>query len=224
MAENVINMDKIIGKIQNLFDLANNNSNEHEAIAAAMKAQELMAKYHVEMSQLDGNNDEEMYKAVYENTSKHEMKNWKTRLAVVIARNFCCKYYLISHGRGNMDVVFYGYKKDATIALEVFTFLYESGNKFAVRYYNQCKKNYENTKGVMNTYLQGFVAGIKDVLDKQCTALMIVVPKEVEDSFTEMTKDFGHKSTKLNTTYDPKAYDTGRSDGKATMSSRSLAG
>lgn len=224
MAENTINMDKIIIKIQNLFDLSNNNSNEHEAIAAAMKAQELMAKYHVELSQLDTGNDKEMYKAVYKNTSKHEMKNWKTRLAIVVARNFCCKHYLTSHGRGNMDVVFYGYKKDATIALEVFTFLYESGNKFAVRYYNQCKKNHEDTKGVMNTYLQGFVAGIKDVLDKQCTALMIVVPKEVEESYAEMSKNFGTTHTKLNATYDPKAFDTGRSDGKTAMSSKAIEG
>ena len=224
MAENTINMDKIINKIQNLFDLSNNNSNEHEAIAAAMKAQELMAKYHIEMSQLEGDNCEEMYKAVYENTSKHEMKNWKTRLARVISRNFCCKFYLITHGRGNMDVVFYGYKRDAIIALETFTFLYESGNKFAVRYYNKCKKNHEDTKGVMNTYLEGFVAGIKDVLDKQCTALMIIVPKEVEDSYAEMSKGFQSKSTKINAAYDPKAYNTGRSDGKAAISSKSLAG
>lgn len=215
-------MEKILTKIQNLFDLANNNSNENEAIAAAMKAQELMAKYNIELSQLNDDADKEMYKAVYENTSKHEMKNWKTRLANVIARNFCCKYYMIQHGRGNSDVVFYGYKKDATIALEVFTFLYESGNKFAVRYYNKRKKDGFNTKGLMNTYLLGFVAGIKDVLDKQCKALMIVIPKEVKDSYAEMSKDFGTKSTTVKTTMDHQAWSDGHYDGKATMSARAI--
>lgn len=37
-------MEKILNKIKNLLDLANNNPNENEAIAAALKAQELMAK------------------------------------------------------------------------------------------------------------------------------------------------------------------------------------
>ena len=32
-------MEKIIVKIQNLLDLANNNPNENEAVAAALKAQ-----------------------------------------------------------------------------------------------------------------------------------------------------------------------------------------
>jgi hypothetical protein len=215
-------MEKILTKIQNLFDLANNNPNENEAIAAAMKAQELMAKYNIELSQLNGDADKEMYEAIYRNTSKHEMKNWKTRLANVIARNFCCKYYLINHGRGKSDVVFYGYKKDATIALEVFTFLYESGNKFAVRYYNKRKKDGFSTKGLMNTYLLGFVAGIKDVLDKQCKALMIVIPKEVEDSYTEMSKNFGTSHTTVRTTRDDQAWSDGHYDGKATMQARAI--
>ena len=215
-------MEKILTKIQNLFDLANNNPNENEAIAAAMKAQELMAKYNIELSQLNDDANKEMYKAVYENTSKHEMKNWKTRLAHVIARNFCCKYYLINHGRGKSDVVFYGYKKDAIIALEVFTFLYESGNKFAVRYYNKRKKDGFNTKGLMNTYLLGFVAGIKDVLDKQCKALMIVIPKEVEDSYTEMSKDFGTSHTTVRTIRDDQVWSDGHYDGKAAMSARAI--
>ena len=37
-------MEDIIKKIKNLMDLANNNPNQHEALAAALKAQELMAK------------------------------------------------------------------------------------------------------------------------------------------------------------------------------------
>lgn len=46
-------MEKILNKIKNLLDLANNNPNENEAIAAALKAQELMAKYNIELDQLD---------------------------------------------------------------------------------------------------------------------------------------------------------------------------
>lgn len=44
--------EKIIEKIKNLMDLASNNPNQNEAMAAALKAQELMAKYNVHMTNL----------------------------------------------------------------------------------------------------------------------------------------------------------------------------
>lgn len=215
------NMEKILNKIKNLLDLANNNPNEHEAMAAALKAQELMAKYDIDSSALDSDKSEkELYKAIVHDTGKHEMKKWKVNLARVIARNFCCKYYFIT-GDG-MSVVFYGFKKDATIAAEVFKFLYAAGNKLAVRYYNQCKKEGRNTRGVMNTYLDGFCDGIKDVLDRQCTALMIVVPKEVEESYTEMSKDFRTMQNTIRMSNDRRAYDNGRRDGKDTATARGI--
>lgn len=215
------NMEKMMEKIKNLLDLANKNPNENEALAAALKAQELMAKYHIEMADISDQKDEEMYKAEYQDTGKHEMKKWKNGLAAVISQNFCCKYYIIDLG-SRKNIVFYGYKKDAKIALEVFKFLYEVGNKFAVRYYNKCKKEGRSTQGVMNTYLIGFRDGIKEVLGKQCTALMIVTPKEVEDSFAEMTKNFKRSSSTIRRANDPKAYEEGKRDGKDTIKARTL--
>lgn len=217
------NMEKTLNKIKNLLDLANNNPNENEAMAAALKAQELMAKYDIDTSALDDDSSEkEIYQAVYRDSGKHEMKKWKYALAEVIAKNFCCKYYALQ-GHG-IDVVFYGYKKDAKIAVEVFKFLYESGNRFAVRYYNKCKKEGRNTRGVMNTYLMGFRDGIKEVLDKQCTALMIVIPKEVEESYTKMTQDWKKSTTTIRRSSDHKAYKSGKLDGKDVASARTIEG
>lgn len=211
-------MEKILNKIKNLLDLANNNPNEHEAIAAALKAQELMAKHNIDISELDTDKAEkEIYKATYNDDGKHTMKKWKVSLCGVVAKNFCCEVYF--HGT---SVVFYGYKKDAKIAVEVFRFLYEAGNKFAVRYYNKCKKEGKSTRGVMNTYLTGFVLGIKEVLDKQCTALMIITPKEVTDSFKEMSKNWGHKSANLKMNGDYDAYNQGKIDGKETATARGI--
>lgn len=214
-------MEKILNKIKNLLDLANNNPNENEAMAAALKAQELMAKYNIDSSAIDSDKSEkELYKAVWTDTGKHEMKKWKIGLAHIIARNFCCKVYFMDHG--GKDVVFYGFKKDATVAIEVFKFLYVAGNKLAVKYYNKCKKEGKSTKGVMNTYLNGFCDGIKEVLDRQCTALMIVIPKEVEESYAEMSKGFGTMKSTLRISNDQRAYDEGRRDGKDTASARGI--
>lgn len=212
------NTEKILTKIKNLLDLANNNPNEHEALAAALKAQELIAKYNIEYSELDGEKSSQKIMETKYSTNAHCMKKWRYNLAVIIAKNFCCKTYVISKD----IVVFYGYEKDAKIALEVFRFLFEAGNKFAVKYYNKCKKEGKSTSGVMNTYLVGFCDGIKEVLDKQCTALMIVTPKEVEESYAERSKKFGTLNFQLKVGSDHRAYSEGKEDGKSTASARSI--
>jgi len=213
--------EKILEKIKNLLDLANNNPNEHEALAAALKAQQLMAKHGIDASAIDVDEaKDEIYHAVYSDTGKHEMKKWRQSLCTVVARNFRCEVYL-----SGSAVVFYGYKKDAEIALEVFKFLYNTGNKLALKCYNIAKKSGKNTRGLMNTYLMGFVAGIKEALDKQCMALMIVTPQEVKDSYAEMSK--GWKSKKSTITingHDHKTYEQGRQDGKDAISARQIAG
>lgn len=215
-------MEKILNKIKNLLDLANNNPNENEAIAAALKAQELMAKYNIELDQLDSKEKtREIVKEIYYQSGKHEMRKWKIGLAAIIAQNFRCKAYFM--GSSN-NVVFYGYKEDAKIALQVFTYLYELGNKFAVRYYNKCKKEGRETRGVMNTYLVGFRDGAAEVLGKQCTALMIVTPKEVTESFEEMTKNWKTAKSKLNMSGDQAAYSNGKKDGRDMATARNIEG
>ena len=213
--------EKMLTKIRNLFDLSKNNPNENEAIAAALKAQELMAKYDIGIAEVEGVSiNKEIAHVVYSNTEKHEMKKWKLSLCTTIAPNFKCKVYL----HNKTDVVFYGYKDDAMVALETFTFLYNTGNKLAVKYYNQQKKAGKPTKGIMNNYLLGFVEGIREALEKQCTALMIVVPKEVDDSFKDLSSAWGTKHNKM--TYDPHddAYKQGELDGKEVMSTKQIAG
>lgn len=214
-------MKKILNKIKNLLDLANNNPNENEAIAAALKAQELMAKYNVELDQLDDKKEtREIVEEIYHQSDKHEMRKWKIGLADIIAQNFRCKVYFMN----KKDVVFYGYKEDAKIALNVFTYLYEIGNKFAVRYYNKCKKEGEETRGVMNTYLVGFKDGVAEVLEKQCTALMIVTPKEVTESFEEMTSGWKTIKSTLRLSGDTSAYSNGKSDGRDMATARNIEG
>lgn len=212
--------EKILEKIKNLLDLANNNPNEHEALAAALKAQELMAKHGIDASAIDvDETKDEIYHAVYTDNGKHEMKKWKQSLCVVVARNFRCKVYM-----QGTAIIFYGYKKDAEVALEVFKFLYKTGNKLALKCWNTAKKRGENTRGLMNTYLMGFIAGIQEALDKQCMALMIVIPQEVTDSYDEMTKNWKHRQSTITINHDPKTYEQGRRDGKDAVSARQIAG
>ena len=214
--------EKILEKIEKLLALAGNNPSENEAISAALKAQELMAKYNIELADLEGKSlEQNIVEETYTPKANcHYVRKWRYTLSQIIAKNFCCKTYSI-----NRDAIaFYGYEKDAKIAVEVFKFLFETGNKLANRYYLKCKKEGRDTKGVLNTYLIGFCDGIKEVLDKQCTALMIVVPKEVEEAYTEHSKYFRRITTGLTTSSDGRAYSEGKTDGKATATARSIEG
>lgn len=219
------NMDKMVEKISNLLDLANNNPNENEALAAALKAQELMAKYHIELADLSHDSETKISEKLCNADGSGSLK-WQAILANVIADNFCCKTYRTEKdnniGVRRKYIVFYGYEHDAKIAKEVFTFLYNAGLKLAKKEYNDARKAGKYTKYVTNTYLMGFCNGIKEVLGKQCTALMVVTPKEVEDGFAEMSKYFRKSKCTVKTSRDSDLYERGVRDGKDTVNSRSI--
>lgn len=218
--------EKLLNKISNLLDLANNNPNEHEAASAALKAQELMAKYHIELADLSDEESKENMIKLPVVVDKGNYLKWRYNLASAIADNFRCKVFSKDIMTDNLDwkpaMVFFGYESDAKIAAKTFSYLFKLGNKFADRYYNKCKSEGSLTRGVANYYLQGFVKGIRDALEKQSTALMIVTPKEVEDEFTEMCKMFRNVSCSISCTNDGRAYDEGRKDGKFAVESTTL--
>lgn len=71
----------------------------------------------------------------------------------------------------------------------------------------------------MNTYLAGFRQGIADVLEKQCVALMIVTPKDVEENFSKMFFN-GQVSTSVRCYGTAADFNAGRTDGKNVAQSR----
>lgn len=210
-------MEKIIEKIRKLLAMTEENGcSENEAMIAALKAQKLMAEYNLSIADVDTETSKQTIK-------EHEFycgkgDKWKYRLASVIARNFCCKTYFLN----KTTIVFYGYEKDAKIATDVFKFLFNTGNKLADKCYYEYYKNGKNTRGVKNAYLAGFVKGIDEILGKQCTALMIVVPKEVSESYDKMTEGWSPINSSLRISNDGRAYEQGRTDGRNTANSRSI--
>ena len=214
-----MNIDTIINKIEKLFALAEKNPEEQEAIAAAAKAQELIAKYNIEIEKLGKPKEEEITISKYSNGKGYK---WRYQLGWVIAKNFRCKCYAL----GRDDIVFYGYKRDTEAALAVFKFLFKTGNKLADKEYNRIYNSspWAYTKGIRNSFLVGFVSGVKSVLDEQCKALMIVTPTEVEKAYADFSKDFGTVNSSLNTRGgSADCYERGYRSGRESMQSRSIA-
>lgn len=210
--------EKIIQKIKGLLALgdASRNCEEAEAQAAMLKAHELMAKYNITIEETA---DEQVSYVHEECTSKWNM-GFRKPLANIIAQNFRCEVYLRGNGG---SVVFFGHSTDARIAKEVFEFAYSFALKEGNRCYNKCYQMGRETKGVFNSYVRGFLAGLKQKLGEQSRALIVVTPKDVKDKFADMSKSFKEGSGGIRDTgFDYDAYSQGVTDGRTVMNGRQL--
>jgi hypothetical protein len=159
---------------------------------------------------------------------------WAVRLAHAVADNFRCRLYLSYTGTKNywtgrtskddQRVVFMGYETDAMAATETFDRLFEIGKKLADKECRKARQMYGTASGVKNSFLLGFVKGIKDELEKQCVALVLVTPKEVDDYANDVTSGFRTVNTGVRNAYDNGAYSSGRSAGRDAMRGGRLSG
>lgn len=216
----------VIEKIRKLLALADEsrNNSEEEAIRAAMKAQSLMAKYDIDIRQVRDADKicEEMLRTEinFKKNSGYNIK-WRFTLAPIIAQNFRVKFFAVNKDR----VAFYGHKTDVEIAESVFNFIFAMGNKLSVKYYYQCQKEGKNTRGVINEWLMGFCQGLRDELEKQCVALALVIPQDVEDGYTEMSKNFVTFNSSIRArSFSKEAFDHGRTEGRFAVKARQIVG
>lgn len=211
------NTDKIVEKIKKLLALADKaqNTNEHEAQAALLKAQKLMAEYGVSV---EGNTEEaHTYKFVVCNTPGD--KGFRSHLAVTIGDNFRCKP--IMHGN---QVAFLGRSEDVDICASAFEFAYKFAKRNGDREVRQARKDGRDPKNVFNSYAMGFLVGLRQKLAEQSKALMIVVPQDVKDEFSNRftnTKRYaGGMRNDRERAYDHQAYFAGVTDGKNVLNER----
>ena len=209
---------QVLEKIKKLLSLSDKskNASESEAEAALLKAHELMAKYDIAMDEVS---EEKVTYAHEVCLSKWNM-GFRKPLAVIIAQNFRCETYLMGNGG---SIVFFGHATDARIAKEVFEYAYQFAMREGNRIYNKNYQMGKPTRGVFNSYIRGFLMGLKTKLEEQSTALMVVTPPDVKEAFKNMTKDFKHSSGGIRKGYlDYDAYTQGVHDGKTVMNRRRL--
>lgn len=212
---------QIIDKIKKLLALSQNNPSQEEAISAALMAQKLMAKYRIQEDEtLDEITEEESIESIF-SEQKHDssLHAWRKSLAMIIAKNFCCKCYM-----SGSDVVFRGYKQDAEIALGAYTYLYTIGDRLGSKAYNESLRNTGSGRGVYNSFVMGFLKGVDEGLSVQCTALMLVVPKKVEEEYKQFSAGFRKGRAHQFSVTDSNQYNKGREEGKSAVKSRQLSG
>lgn len=215
------NDEKIIQTIRKLLELSKNNPSEEEAQSAALKAQELLAKYHIDTASVESI-DINTVNSIEEVRVSLQAKKWKYRLAKIVANNFRCKHFYI----GKSTLVFYGYKVDADVAANTFKYLFDVGNRLAGREVDRVFAETGTSANVYNSFVAGFCAGIEEILNQQCKALMIVTPEDVKTSFEEMSKTMGTMKCGAlcigGNEHCRDAYENGKTEGRHAVRSRQI--
>lgn len=208
----MVDMDKMLDKVKKLLALAGNNPSESEAKAALLKANQLIAQYSLDLSNETGDKIEyALVEAVHSNN-----EGYRSYLGVVLAEAFRCKCVMVS-GKVN----FFGRKQDAEAGVAVFNYVYRVSHNIGLKLERQARAEGRNTHGVANSYWQGFIAGIQEELSAQCKALMVVVPQDVHDKFTEKFPRIGtYRGGMRNTGFNTETYRQGIEDGRHSLRER----
>jgi len=213
--------EDVIAKIQALFNITEaNGSSKQEAISAALMAQRFISKYDIQESELFTVEDYE----VVEVASDPVFRKFKYTLAKIIADNYRCRYYISSVGRKH-KMVFVGRTVDATAASLIFNKLYEAVNDYA----NSESRMYYGQGGNLyglyfNSAAISYMDGIKAELEKQSKELMLVRPKEVDDSYEEITAGFRRVRNTGMTSFGHVNYDKGFQAGRDAIRASRLSG
>lgn len=152
--------EKIIEKVQKLLNLAGNNSNELEAQAAMLKAQQLMAEYHLDRGDLETPKNEKEVKVITVNGN--QSTRWAICLGNIISRNFRCSLLRTPKG-----LMFIGLKEDVAIAVGVYKFAVDTLDRNMRKLRRQYRKAGKSTDGISQDYAAGFISGLNDKYNEQ---------------------------------------------------------
>ena len=167
--------EKILRKISSLLNVTQENgATVDEALTAAKKAQELIAKYHV---------------TILENPTEKEnigekniagSRKWIQILANIVCQNMSCRLILFSENRKTF-MKFIGRDSDRLAAVKTFHMLLGVCQKGIAKEKIRARCNSNYSRGVEIAYATGFLRAVEEEMGKHCKALMLVVPSEVEE-------------------------------------------
>ena len=207
----------IKAKIEKLLaKTVENGCTMDEAATAAKMVQRLIKKYHIDLAEIG----DESEKADGERLDAKSVKKWEIRLISAIAKNMRCKV-VVSHRhtsesiRRKTFVYIIGMDADRKAVIALYDKLRKICKVGMKEEQNYHKKMFGTSKGIADSYGFGFTQAIKGEMEKQAKALVLVVPKEVDDKMYEL---FPHAKTRhVGVTCNTHAYNSGVNDGRNAM-------
>lgn len=187
--------DRIIRRIKALLALAEDKANVNESHSALLQAQRMMVEYGVDATELT--DDEKVIEVLERNGSDFKRLYWyERRLAGIVASNFRCKHYYESRyvdGKSQIQrrIMFMGTEEDVELATAMYKLVVSAIDFYTLQH---IKKHgfgvRQHTQTLKNDYMLGFIDGLERKFEEQIQsqewALVLVIPKEVEDKYSEI--------------------------------------
>ena len=203
--------EKIINKIKNLMELAQDNPSDEEGQTALLMAQKLMLKHDVSLSQVELHQNENKFEtgeAVGRSASV--LRWWEKDMSVIISTNFRC-YAVQERDRRTETsyLIFFGEKKDAEMAAKVYdvTLMY-------LRY--RIKRLPDKSPAYKNSYIRGFILSLGKRFEKQVEeyGLIVLPKKEVLEDLHKRFQNLGKaKTERPQHGFDREAFEEGKNHG-----------
>ena len=207
--------EKLIKKISALLNVTvEKGATVNEALVAATKAQELIAKYHVSIvdSQEEKIGEEEL----------EGSRKWIQLLANIVCRNMACWLIMFTQNRKTF-LKFIGRDSDRNAAIKTYQMLLEVCQS-GIKKEKRCARS---LKGVEFAYASGFIKAVGEEMEKQSRALMLVVPSEVDKHIEGKYPEVRTRRSRLTCHYTNKsdieiAKANGYHDGKSVVGQKKL--
>lgn len=194
-------IEKIKERVLKLLELAQNNKNEAETLAALTKARFLIGKYKIDNIDFEKKRTSKI-EPIREIVNMNFKKRYMLRLGDLISDYFPVEFLYGTRGNYRSCSI-YGTKEDIDFAKSFMTSVDTFINKEVARirakinYQNKCfgYKHYE-TKNIKLSYYYGFLDGLDEKLQEQNHmyeevgfAVALQTPKEVTKYWESMTGD-----------------------------------
>lgn len=214
-------------KIRKLLKLAQ-SQNENEAKDALLKARQLMAEHKLTERELGDAKKQDVVDIRTEITCSKRRNPWIVNLSATIGENYCCRAYRAKNYKSQTQKIgFIGLQEDVEICTEVFKYAVDCVLAGIERVKKQ-NAGYSQSyiKMCCNGYGYGFDAGCQEAFARQKQenesgwALVLVVPKEVDDA----VKDFGKEEfrARAQEQIPYSAYSDGKKDGRQFRPNRRI--
>jgi hypothetical protein len=159
--------ESVIKKIQALLRMSNDKSaSENEMMMAASKAQELLGRYNLNLSEVkDADHiDEPIDKEEFNEEESAQYSGWKSGLYTAAARLYMCRYY---HTRGVDEKyrkvrrhVFIGRQSNRIVCKEMCKYFEQAVKRIADNHFETVPGNYHTIRSMKRSFILGAVSSL----------------------------------------------------------------
>jgi len=211
---------RMIDKVRKLLRLSK-SSNEHEAALAAQRAQEILSKYNLTLTEEEVKGE---HANVLSQDTNHQFTRWMVNLAWAVGESFDCNWFKDRRHH----ISFVGVGADSEIAMYTFMYLMEEIYRLAGEF-NEGKLISQGQKRIRReSFSIGAVATIREKLKKQTvvsptntTALMVIKKAIVENTYKTFAVRTVRTAKRRN--FSSAAYIAGKEAGKHITINKGIA-